>query len=331
MKAAPDSLANAASRQRLKVVLLAGGVGGARMAQGLNAAGFGKLTIVANVGDDDRFYGLHVSPDIDTILYTLAGRIAKERGWGVEDDGGRALSTLADLGEDTWMTLGDADLGLHIWRTMKLAEGWSLTRVTREAAARFGLSADLLPATDDEHRTRIVTEAGRLDFQDWFVRQRCCPAVAGLEYGGAPPASVSEAVVEAIGDADIIVIAPSNPFLSIQPILALPGMRDLLVRSSAFRVGISPIVAGAAVKGPLGALLSQWNHAVSPAGVAGLYDGLLDLFVIDEGDRAQAPLVEATGIGCVCGNILIKELPAARDLACLVAELARDKMRPAVA
>lgn len=299
-----------------KVVLLAGGVGGARFAEGLaRALPAGALTVIANVGDDERFYGLHVSPDIDTLIYTLSDRIDRGQGWGVRDDEVRALGVLRDLGAPVWMKLGDADFGLHIWRSWRLGEGATLTEITEEAARRLGASARVLPATDDPLRTRLRTDEGWMDFQPWFVGRRCEPRVAELRYVGAEEARPSTAALAAIEAAELILFAPSNPLLSIEPILAIAGIREALARSAAPRVGVSPLIGGKAVKGPLARLMSDLGLPGGAAGAAARYGGLLDGFTVDAGDADDARALEREGLRVCSTDILMRDPADAERLA----------------
>ena len=299
-----------------RVVLLAGGVGGARMAEGLaRALPAGALTVIANVGDDERFYGLHVSPDIDTLIYTLSDRIDRAQGWGVRDDTVRALDVLRDLGAPAWMKLGDADFGLHIWRSWRLAQGESLSEVTEAAAARLGARARVLPATDDPLRTRLLTEQGWMDFQPWFVGARCAPRVEALVYEGAAAAAASPQALAAIAGAKLIVVAPSNPLLSIEPILAVPGIRAAVGQAAAPVVGVSPLIGGKAVKGPLARLIEDFGLEPGAAGIAARYAGLLDGFAIHEGDEADIAAVRASGVAVLSTDILMPGPEAAERLA----------------
>lgn len=304
------------TRRMRNIVLLAGGVGGARMAEGFaRMAEPGRLSVVVNVGDDETFYGLHVSPDIDTVLYTLSDRIDRKMGWGVADDATRALGVLADLGAPTWMKLGDADLGLHIWRSWRLAEGERLTEVTRQAARSFGIAADILPATDAPVRTRLLTDGGWQDFQSWFVGARCEPRVHALDYRGAASAAPGAEVTAAIGDADLIVLAPSNPLLSIEPMLAIPGLRAALSAAGAPRIAVSPLIGGEAVKGPLVRLLADLGQPGGAYGVARRYDGLIDGFVADSRDAAEIAGLHGSGIATLTTDILMPGPEAAERLA----------------
>jgi LPPG:FO 2-phospho-L-lactate transferase len=272
----------------MKVVALSGGVGGARFLRGL-AEVADDLTIIVNVGDDVEVLGLHVSPDIDSILYALAGLADEERGWGRADETWNALETVAALGGEDWFRLGDRDLGLHLVRSQALRSGESLSEVTRRLAAALGLRARLLPATDDRLRTWIETPAGTFPFQEWFVARRHEDEVDGLRYeGDARPAP---GAVEAIEEAEAIVIAPSNPYVSIGPILAVREIREAIERRRVPAVAVSPLVGGRAVKGPADRMLARLAGGTSPAHVASCYEGLIDALVIDEADApAELPI-----------------------------------------
>lgn len=298
------------------VVLLAGGVGGARMAEGLaRVLPPGSLTVIANVGDDEEFYGLRVCPDIDTLLYTLSDRIDRGQGWGVAGDTVKALDVLRDLAAPTWMKLGDADLGLHIWRSWRLGLGASLSQVTAEAAERFGAKARILPATDDRLRTRLDTDEGWMDFQPWFVGRHCKPKVKELRFDGAGDARPGAPALAALAAADLIVIAPSNPLLSIEPILAVSGLREAIASAAAPCVGVAPLIGGKAVKGPLARLMADLGHQVTSAAVARRYAGLVGAFVVDAGDRADAASLEADGLAVLSTDILMNGQEGAERLA----------------
>lgn len=298
------------------VVLLAGGVGGARMAEGLARALVpGALTVIANVGDDDRFYGLLVCPDIDTILYTLSGRIDRGQGWGVAGDTVKALDVLRDLGAPAWMKLGDSDFGLHIWRSWRLSLGASLTDVVRESAMRLNVPSSILPATDDLLRTKLMTQEGLLDFQTWFVGRRCEPRVQEVRYAGADTATAGADVLRAIDEADLIVFAPSNPMLSVEPILCVRALRDAIEASRAPRVGVSPLIAGKAVKGPLARLLVDLGQPGGAAGVAARYRGLLDGFVIDAADTRDLEAIQHDGMAVLGTDIMMRDGVDAERLA----------------
>ena len=291
----------------MRIAVLAGGVGAARFLDGLRrAAGAADVTAICNVGDDFEWHGLHVSPDIDTVIYTLAG-MEGEEGWGVRGDPLAALGELEALGEEPWFRVGDRDLATHVWRTARLRAGEPLSAVTAELARRRGLAVAVLPATDDPHPTVIVTPGGRLAFQDWFVRRRAGDAAIDVEFPGAARARPAPGAAEAIAEAGLVIVAPSNPFVSIGPLLAVEGLRRALRRAAAPRVAVSPIVGGAAVKGPAAAMLRSLGHEVSALGVARLYAGLLDVFVLDEADRALAPAVEALGMRAVVADTMMTD------------------------
>jgi len=281
----------------MKVTLLAGGTGGTKLAHGFAMLGDRvELSVVANVGDDTELHGLHISPDVDAVLYTLGGLIDAERGWGVRGDTFTAHIMLERYGEPAWFTLGDADLATHVERTRRLREGERLTEATAAMAAALGIRARILPATDDQFRTRPETDEGLLEFQDYFVRRRQEPVVRGILFEGVDTAKPTAAVLGAIGDAELIVIGPSNPLVSIGPTLELAGVRDALIAAHALRIAVSPIIGGRALKGPADRMLTSLGHESSAIGVARLYTGLIDRFVLDVADAELAPAIEALGM-----------------------------------
>jgi LPPG:FO 2-phospho-L-lactate transferase len=268
----------------VSITVLCGGLGGSRCVDSLaRAAGPEAITAIGNVGDDLEILGLHVSPDLDTVLYTLAGLLDEERGWGVRDESYDALELAGRLGGETWFTLGDRDIGLHLVRTSLLRAGIPLSTVTAKLAEALGVGVRLLPATDDRLRTKLATPAGELDFQEWFVARRHEDPVTGIRFEGAETARPAPGVLEAVEGADLVVIAPSNPFVSIEPILAVSGIREAL---KAKRVAaISPLVGGKAFRGPLATMLASLGHEPTAAGVAALYGELADVFVVAPGDE----------------------------------------------
>jgi LPPG:FO 2-phospho-L-lactate transferase len=271
----------------VKLTILCGGLGGSRCVDALaRAAGSEGITAIGNVGDDVEILGLHVSPDLDTVLYTLAGLLEEERGWGVRDETYSALAMAGALGAESWFTLGDRDIGLHLVRTRWLREGVPLSEATRRLAEALGVGVRLLPATDDPVRTKIRTAEGELDFQDWFVGRRHADPVLGVRYEGAETARPAPGVLEAIVQADTVVIAPSNPFVSVEPILAVPGIREAVAAKRV--VSLSPLVGGRALRGPLAEMLESMGHEPSAAGVARLYGHLVDTFVLDPVDADLA-------------------------------------------
>jgi LPPG:FO 2-phospho-L-lactate transferase len=293
----------------VKVALLSGGVGGARFARGLvAAAGAGNVTVVGNVGDDLEVLGMSVSPDLDSILYALAGLNDEERGWGRAGETWEALETVSALGGEDWFRLGDRDLGLHLVRTQALRDGAPLSAVTARLATALGIEAAVLPATDDRLRTWIDTAAGSFPFQEWFVARRHRDEVDAVRFEGE--AGPAPGVLEAIEGADAILIAPSNPYVSIWPILAVGAIRDALERRRVAAVAVSPLVGGRAVKGPADRMLARMAGGTTPEHVAGCYTGLIDALVVDESDPT-GPLA----VRRIVTQTLMNDLAASRRVA----------------
>ena len=288
------------------MLALAGGVGGAKLALGLaRILPPEQLVICVNTGDDDCFHGLHVSPDLDTVMYTLAGLADPETGWGLQGDSFTALDMLSRYGADTWFNLGDRDLATHIQRTQLLGQGATLSEVTTELCRCLGISHDVVPMSDDPVRTVLSTDAGELAMQRYFVKHRAEPRISHISYKGAESAHASPGLEDAINCASRIVFCPSNPFLSLGPILAVPGVRERLKNASALRLAVSPIIGGAAVRGPAAKIMSELGHEVSCVGVAQQYLGLCDLFVIDNLDAHLSPGIERLGIKSVATSIIM--------------------------
>lgn len=301
----------------VRVTVLCGGVGGARFCQGVRAVA-DEVTVVGNVGDDVEVLGLRVSPDLDSVLYTLAGLNDETRGWGRADESWNALATVSALGGEDWFSLGDRDLGLHLVRTEALRDGVPLSEVTRRLALALEIGVELLPVTDDELRTWIVTPAGVFPFQEWFVARRHRDEVDDVRFvGDAGPAP---GVLEAIAGADAILVAPSNPYVSIHPILAVRGVREALERRSVPCVAVSPLIGGRAVKGPADRMLARLAGGTTPAHVARLYDGLIDALVFDEADAGDAADLPVRGIAT---RTLMRDDDAKRALAEAALEVAR--------
>lgn len=269
------------------VALLVGGVGGAKLAAGLaRIVPPEQLTIIVNTGDDFWHYGLRICPDLDTITYTLGGLVDRANGWGIADDTTTTLDALRRLGETPWFRLGDQDLATHLLRTQRLRAGESLTQVTQAITAALGIRCRILPMTNEPVATRVDTvEHGELDFQDYFVRHRWQPTVRGLRLDSIEAARISSPVRHAIENADLIVIGPSNPWLSIQPILSVPGLRDLIAQQAVPRVAVTPIIDGQAVKGPTVKIMQELGYTVSLETVAGFYAGTINGFIIDVHDQ----------------------------------------------
>jgi LPPG:FO 2-phospho-L-lactate transferase len=281
----------------MRTVLLAGGTGGAKLAHGLQQVlQPGELSVIVNVGDDTERHGLLICPDLDTILYTLAGLADAAQGWGVAGDTHTAMAMLERYGEETWFRIGDADLATHVHRAGLMRDGASLTDATAAMAAALGVPSRLLPACDEPVRTVIQTDEGPIDFQTYFVRRAQADDVRGLDFRGADAAKPAGAALRALEEAELIVIGPSNPLVSIGPILAIPGYREAIQGATVPRVGVSGIVAGHALRGPADRMLATLGHEATARGVAALYTGLLDQFVIDEADGALAAQIADLGM-----------------------------------
>jgi LPPG:FO 2-phospho-L-lactate transferase len=278
-------------QKQRKVLAISGGVGGAKLALGLSQVlAADELVIVANTADDFEHLGLAISPDLDTVMYTLAGINNQQLGWGLAGESWQAMEGLERLGAKTWFRLGDRDIATHLTRTELLREGASLSQATAHLCEHLGLVHRLLPMTDDPVRTRVVTAQGELAFQEYFVREQCQPALQSLYFEGVEQAAIQpelKALLQS-DDLDLIVICPSNPFVSVQPLLSLAGMGELLRANSAPVVAVSPIVAGQAIKGPAAKMMQELSMPASAAAVANYYGDLLDGFIIDEADAAQA-------------------------------------------
>ena len=307
----------------MKVAVLAGGSGGARFARALaEVVDPADLTVIGNVGDDVEVLGLHVSPDLDSLLYTLAGVIDEERGWGPADETWHALETVAALGGESWFRLGDRDIGLHLVRTQALRREEPLSAVTARLARALGVEASLLPATDDRLRTWVETPNGTFAFQDWFVARGHRDPVDGVRYEGAAEAQPAPGVLEALEAAELIAIAPSNPFVSIGPILAVAPIRQALENRRTTAAAIGPLIAGQAIKGPAAAMLARLTGGTSGAHVAAVYGGLIDVFVLDEADASDAAAVSALGVRPIVTATLMLDEGARRRLAETVVSLA---------
>jgi LPPG:FO 2-phospho-L-lactate transferase len=276
-----------------------------------------RVVAVVNTGDDTVLHGLHVSPDLDTVVYTLAGAVSRERGWGLEGETWTAMEALARYPSSlSWFSLGDRDLATHMFRTQRLADGAPLSSVTAEIAAAWGVDVCLLPVTDDPLETRMdVEDEDEIGFQDYFVRRRHSVAVRGVRFQGAGAAKPAPGVLDALGTAGAVIICPSNPIVSIGPLLAVPGVRDAVTARREQVVAVSPIVAGAALKGPAGRLMAELGHEVSVVGVARLYAPLAATLVVDEADAALAPAVEAEGVRCVVTRTIMTGTREAAALA----------------
>jgi LPPG:FO 2-phospho-L-lactate transferase len=285
---------------------LAGGTGAARFLRGLARVVDPRgLTIVVNTGDDAEIWGLHVSPDLDTVCYTLAGLVEEGRGWGLRDETFHALDRMAAFGQPAWFQLGDRDLATHLYRTRLLRAGRTLSEATALIAASLGVAPVVLPMSDGRVRTRLLGPEGWLDFQEYFVREKAQVEVTAVEYAGAGRARPAPGLLEALGEAQAVIVCPSNPITSVRPILAVPGILEALAGSRATAIAISPIVGGDAVSGPAGRLMASCGLPVSPAGIAAAYAPWLDVLVFDERDRDQAPQVLARGVAPVAARTIM--------------------------
>lgn len=286
--------------------VLAGGVGASRFLQGLvqvvDPAG---VTVISNTGDDVEMFGLHVSPDVDIVIYALAGAVNAATGWGLEGDTLNVVQALRRYGYGDWFNLGDRDLATAIHRTRLLRNGAPMHAIVAELARAWGLRCTILPMSDDPVRTRIIGPEGEIPFQDYMVRLRTEVDVRAIEFAGIEAAKPAPGVLEAIREARVVVLAPSNPFVSVGPILAVPGVREALEGTTAKRVAVSPIIAGQVVKGPAAKMMASLGHEVSAVGVAEIYRGFIDVMVIDEQDRALAPRVEALGMACTVADTMM--------------------------
>lgn len=299
------------------MVVLTGGTGGAKFVDALKQLlPARKLTLIVNTGDDLKWWGLHVSPDLDSILYVLASRLSKERGWGVDGDTFECVEAMRQMGAPAWFRVGDRDLATHLTRTQLLASGRTLSEATAEIASALGVQSRILPMSDARVETRVTTPDGELSFQEYFVRERYRPEVRGVRLVGAEQASPAPGVLEAIKSAEAVVLAPSNPITSIGPILAVPGIREALQKTEAPVAALSPIVGGAAVSGPAGALMAAQGLPVSIAGVAQAYADFLDLLIVDERDAQAAEELRLSGLQVHCAQTIMK---TADDKAALAA------------
>lgn len=272
--------------QQLKIVLLSGGVGGAKMAEGFAFSRFAEqFSVIGNVADDQEFHGLWVSPDIDTLTYTLAEQIDTEKGWGLQAESNQVLDQLKTLGADTWMYLGDKDFATHIYRTELRRQGIRPSEIAAKIARSYGVKTPIILPTDSCIHNQVMTNSGWIDFQDYFVKYACLPEVLDFNIAGIETAIASPEALKAIAEADLIVIAPSNPIVSIKPILSVPGITEALMSSAAFKVAVSPLINGETVKGPADQMMKVAGYRSDVIGVADFYSGLIDALVIDQQDR----------------------------------------------
>ncbi|MDO8691832.1 MAG: 2-phospho-L-lactate transferase [Dehalococcoidia bacterium] len=303
------------------IVALAGGFGGAKMAQGLyRVLPPDHLTVIVNTADDVNAFGLRVCPDLDTVMYTLSGLFNRRRGWGIRGDSFHTLEMLGRYGEPTWFRVGDRDMATHLLRSKLLAAGATLTEATHELCRRLGINATLLPMCNEPVSTSVDTPEGTLSFQEYFVHRGGRVKASGLRYEGVENAGLTEEVVRALHSASRIVICPSNPLLSIAPILSVPGLRGILHSLACPIIAVSPLVAGKAIRGPLDRLLQDLGYATTQATIASLYADFLDGLVIDRSDALEAPNVETLGVSTLMANTVMSGTPSREALARRVLE-----------
>ena len=307
------------------ITVLAGGVGASRFLQGLYQVEYpASISVISNTGDDVEMFGLHVSPDTDIVLYALAGAVNPETGWGLTGDTFAVVDQLQRFGYERWFNLGDRDLAMAIHRTRLLHEGVPMHEIVAGLARAWGLDCTVLPMTNEPVRTMITGPEGELAFQEYMVRLRTELDVRSIRFAGIEQAKPAPGVIDVLSGAEAVILAPSNPFVSIGPILAVAGVRDALERTKAVRVAISPIIAGQVVKGPAAKMMTTLGYEVSALGVAKIYDGLVDLFVLDEQDRALAPRVEALGMRVLVTDTMMTSMERKAELARDVVAAARS-------
>ena len=306
----------------MKITALAGGIGASKFLVGLaRVMPPEDITIIANTGDDIELFGLRICPDIDTVTYTLAGVINEDNGWGLKGDTFECLRWLARYGEATWFNLGDMDLATHIFRTNQLRNGRSLSEVTDVIRRSLGVRSTILPMTDAYTPTRVVTDEGEMHFQEYFVGRRCEARVRAIEFDNIDSSEAAPGVLNSILESDAVIICPSNPFISIGPILAVPGVREALRETRAAVVAITPIVGGKALKGPAADMLRDLGHEVSAGGVAEMYGDLLDVFILDETDAERTGDIQALGMRVFSTDTVMNTLEDKQNLARWVLEM----------
>ena len=300
----------------LKITALAGGIGAAKLLLGMaSVTPPENIAVIANTGDDVKLHGLHISPDIDTVTYTLAGEIDPEKGWGLKEDSFNCLDWLARYAGPQWFNLGDRDLATHLYRTDGLASGLTLSEITDRIRRSLSVAVQILPMTDSFVPTWVDTDQGQMHLQEYFVRRRCEPKVNDIVYRDIESCSPAAGVLDAISAADVVVICPSNPFISIGPILAVPGIREALQRTTAIVIAVSPIVGGRALKGPADNMLRDLGHEVSALGVARMYRDIVSLFILDRVDSSLGPEIVKLGIKVTMADTIMTTLADKRRLA----------------
>ena len=299
-----------------RIVVLCGGVGAAKLLQGLvKVVAPNSVTAIVNTGDDLSLHGLHICPDIDTVIYTLGNEINPDTGWGLRDEGWRAMDMVAMYGGIDWFRLGDRDIGTHLFRTQRLSEGATLSEVTREIAAKWGVGVNVIPMSNDPVRTIVTTVRGEdLNFQDYFVRLAHDVEIASIKFQGHETAHPAPELISEILEADIILVAPSNPLVSIAPILSIAGIRDVLQKRRKDVIAISGIIGGKALKGPAGRLLNELGYEASAAAVAEIYKDIVGTFVIDDIDKHEKKRIQELGLNCIITDTVMTDSAKAADL-----------------
>ena len=297
------------------IVLISGGVGGAKLAEGLNALKNVNLSVIGNIGDDEEFHGLRVSPDIDTLTYTLSGLVNRKQGWGVKNDDYKALSMLNKLGEETWMSLGDFDFGLHIYRQHRLTKNDRPTIIANEIAKKLGITADIILPTDDKIRTKVQTKSGWISFQEYFVKKRCSPKIIKLKYAGIKSAKITKEAKKALFEATLIIIAPSNPLVSIKPIIEIPGFKSIIQKNKKKVIAVSPIIHGKAVKGPAIKMLKQLGFKANSFSCMQIYKDICKSFILDKSDKVLEKQFSALNQQSIFTDTLMTSLADKKKLA----------------
>ena len=297
------------------IVLIAGGVGGAKLAEGLHSIKDINLAIIGNIADDDEFHGLRVSPDIDTLTYTLSGMVNRKQGWGVKNDTYKSLSVLNKLGEETWMSLGDFDFGLHIYRQLRLLKNDRPSIIAKEIAKKLGITADIILPTDDKIRTEVQTKSGWISFQEYFVKKRCSPKIIKLKYTGIKSAKITKEAKKALFNAELIIIAPSNPLVSIKPIIEIPGFKSIIQKNKKKVIAISPIIQGKAVKGPAINMLKQLGFKADSFSCMQIYKDICKSFILDKSDKILQKKFSALNQQSIFTDTLMTSLADKKKLA----------------
>ena len=309
------------------ITLIAGGVGGAKLAEGLDAIENINLSVIGNIADDDTFHGLWVSPDIDTLTYSLAKIINRENGWGLSDESFNSLSMLSKLNEDTWMTLGDKDFGLHIYRTMRRNSGSRPSDIAKDISNAFGIKTNIILPTDDIVQTKLLTSKGWMNFQEYFVKEKCKPQISSIKFEGIEKASPTKECTESIQNADLIILAPSNPLVSLNPIIQLPGIREIITNANAPKISISPFIGNKTIKGPANKMMEELGKKPNAIGFAEIFADIIDLYFIDESDKDLEKDIQKIIKNIFFTNILMKNQKDKFNFSSLIIEISEKLNR----